>query len=141
VKHPLLLKRNALFTLSALRVIDGDTIVLVNGEKIRYLGIDTPETRFSPRGPQYYADEATAANRRLVEGKNVRLEFDVERRDIYGRLLAYVFVDTIFVNAELVRGGYAKTLFFRPNNRYRALLSKLERESREAGLGMWAAKR
>jgi micrococcal nuclease len=115
--------------------------VLVNGEKIRYLGIDTPETRFSPRGPQYYADEATAANRRLVQGKNVRLEFDVERRDIYGRLLAYVFVDTVFVNAELVRGGYARTLFFSPNNRYRALLSKLERESREAGLGMWAAKR
>lgn len=119
------------------RVIDGDTIELANGERVRYIGIDTPEI-YPPRGPEYYSKEAKEANRTLVEGKRVRLEFDVENRDKYGRLLAYVFVDTIFVNAELLRLGYAKVYFVPPNVRYRALFIKLETEARSAGRGLWA---
>ncbi len=116
------------------RVIDGDTIVLQNGERVRYIGIDTPEMR----PLEYYAEEATVANRKLLEGKTVRLEFDVERRDIYKRLLAYVFVDTIFVNARLVEEGYARTYFFPPNTRYKTLLLKMEKEAKSKERGIWA---
>ncbi len=116
------------------RVIDGDTIVLQNGERVRYIGIDTPEMK----PIEYYAEEATIANRKLVEGKIVRLEFDVERRDIYRRLLAYVFVDTIFVNAWLIKEGYARTYFFSSNLRYKTLFLKLEKEAKDEGRGIWA---
>lgn len=119
------------------KVIDGDTIELVNGERVRYIGIDTPET-YPPRGPEYYGEEAKEANRKLVEGKRVKLELDVDKRDRYGRLLAYVFVDTLFVNAKLLKDGYAKTYFIPPNVRYRALFIKLETEARTAGRGLWA---
>ena len=118
------------------RIIDGDTIELINGERVRYIGIDTPET-YPPRGPQYYGQEATEANRKLVAGKRIKMEFDVDKKDRYGRTLAYIFVDTIFVNAELLRLGYAKTYFFPPNIRYFVLFTKLENEAKEAGRGIW----
>jgi micrococcal nuclease len=122
------------------KVIDGDTIVLKNGERVRYLGIDAPETRFSPFGAEYYGEEAKKRNRELVEGRRVRLEFDVEKRDKYGRLLAYVFVDSIFVNALLLREGYAKLHFIPPNNRYLDLFIKLEKEAKLTNQGLWRRK-
>ena len=85
------------------RVIDGDTIELIDGIKIRYIGINTPEVN-QPGGK-----EATEANRALVEGEKVRLEYDVQQQDKYGRTLAYVSLeDGTFVNAELVKQGYAQ---------------------------------
>lgn len=120
------------------RVIDGDTIVLENGEKIRYIGMDTPETKHPSKPVEYYGKEATEANRRLVENKTVRLEFDAQERDRYGRLLAYVYVDTTFVNAELVKQGYAKVSTYPPNVKYQDVFLKLEREAREEGRGLWA---
>ena len=104
------------------KVIDGDTILLKNGERVRYIGIDTPETVHPTKPVEYYGKEATQANRRLVENKVVRLEFDVQTRDKYGRLLAYVWVvhhgvDSIFVNAELVRQGYAKVSTYPPDRK------------------------
>ncbi|MDD4879863.1 MAG: thermonuclease family protein, partial [Candidatus Omnitrophica bacterium] len=80
------------------RVIDGDTVVLEDGRHVRYIGMDTPE-----RGKPYYG-EAKKENERLVKGKTVKLEYDVGKADKYGRTLAYVYVDNIFVNAELVKG-------------------------------------
>jgi micrococcal nuclease len=74
---------------------------------VRYIGIDTPETKHPSRGIEPYGPEATDANRRLVQGQTVRLEFDVQPRDQYGRLLAYVYVGEVMANAELVRQGYA----------------------------------
>ncbi len=120
------------------RVIDGDTVVLSNGERVRYIGMDTPEL-YHPRKPvQFYAREAMEFNRRLVEGKRVRLEFDLERRDKYGRLLAYVYLpDGTFVNAELVRQGYAQLLTFPPNVKHVDLFRKLQTEAREANRGLW----
>lgn len=120
------------------RVIDGDTIVLENGEKVRYIGIDTPETKHPSKPVEYYGKEATEANCRLVENKTVRLEFDAQERDRYGRLLAYVYVDTTFVNAELVKQGYAKVSTYPPNVKYQDVFLKLEREAREEGRGLWA---
>ena len=122
-------------------VVDGDTLwVELNGqrEKIRYIGIDAPETQHPVKGVQEYGHEAKAANRKLVEGKPVRLEFDVGRRDKYGRLLAYVYVeDGTFVNAWLVREGFAQVMTIPPNVKHQDLFLNLQREAREAKRGLW----
>lgn len=125
-------------------VIDGDTIVVGNNEKVRYIGIDTPEILHPKKGPEtyeYLAKEAMEFNRGLVLNKWVRLEFDVEKRDKYNRLLAYVFKDDVFVNAELVKEGYASVYTFPPNVKHYDLLLKLERDARKAGIGLWAKKK
>jgi micrococcal nuclease len=116
------------------RVYDGDTIRLANGEKVRYIGIDTPE--FGEE-IEYFAVEAAQANRKLVKGKKVRLEFDQEKRDKYGRLLAYVYVDDVFVNAWLVENGYAQVMTIPPNVKYQELFLKLQRRAGEEGRGLW----
>ena len=121
------------------RVIDGDTILLQNGEKVRYIGVNAPEVDHSPKGAEPLGQEAKEVNRRLVEGKRVKLEFDAERRDKYGRLLAYVFLeDGTFINGWLVQRGLAKAVFYSPNLKYQDLLKKLEQEAREKQLGVWA---
>lgn len=122
------------------RVIDGDTIKVRIGNKaetVRYIGVDTPETVHPTRGIEPYGIEASNFNKKLVEGKAVRLEFDVERRDRYGRLLAYVYVDTLFINAELLRQGYAQLMTVPPNVRHVDLFVRLQREAREAKRGLW----
>lgn len=119
------------------KVIDGDTIKLANGEKVRYIGIDTPETKHPKKAVQYFGKEAYVANRKLVEGKKVRFEFDVQKRDKYGRILAYVYVDNIFVNAWMVENGYAYAVTYPPNVKYQELFLKWQREAREKGKGLW----
>lgn len=119
------------------RVIDGDTVEIEGGERVRYLGIDTPETG-PPSGAEYYGEEAAEKNRELVEGEVVGLEGDVQPRDEYGRRLCYVWRDDVMVNAELVRLGYAYAYTLPPNTRYRELFLRLEREAREQKLGLWA---
>jgi len=126
------------------RVVDGDTIHVAAGgrdETVRYIGVDTPES-VKPRTPvECFAKAASAANARLVAGQAVRLEYDVERRDRFGRLLAYVYRrrDGAFVNAELVRRGYARTLTIPPNVRHAQRFSALAREAREQRRGLWRA--
>jgi micrococcal nuclease len=126
------------------RVVDGDTIVVARGgaeERVRYIGVDTPET-VKPRTPvQCFGKKASAFNHRLVDGRSVRLVSDAEERDRYGRLLAYVYRvdDGLFVNAELVRRGYATTLTIPPNVRYAERFRALAAEARRAGRGLWSA--
>ncbi|KAA0269293.1 MAG: thermonuclease [Acidobacteria bacterium] len=123
-----------------LRVVDGDTIVVGLGgdeEDVRYIGVDTPETVKPGEPVQCFGPEASAFNRDLVAGETVRLVFDRELRDAYGRLLAYVHVGGRFVNAALVRGGYARTLEIPPNTDRAALLARLERRAGESGAGLW----
>jgi len=132
-------------TLSATvtRIVDGDTIYVDLGgrvEKVRYIGMDTPETHHPTRGEEPGGREATAVNRRLVEGQTVRLELDVRQRDRYGRLLAYVYVGETMVNAELVRLGYAQVMTVPPNVRHARLFLELQREAREAGRGLWGGR-
>lgn len=120
------------------RVIDGDTIeVETQGQTytVRYIGIDTPETRGEV---EPYGQEATEANRRLVEGKVVRLEKDVSETDRFGRLLRYVYVGEVMVNADLVRLGYAVVSTYPPDVKYADIFLSLEQEAREAGSGLWA---
>ncbi len=122
------------------RVVDGDTIqVRVGGrvETVRYIGVNTPELRHPVRGAEPGGQEARAVNGELVAGKRVRLEMDAQPRDRHGRLLAYVWVDGIMVNAELVRRGYAQVMTVPPNIRYQQLFLTLQREARDAGRGLW----
>ena len=123
-------------------VVDGDTIVLEDGTKVRYIGLNTPE-----RGRPFY-EEATEANRKLVEDREVRLEFDTVQIDRYGRTLAYVFVGDstgstqgeTFINLELLRQGYANVFTVPPNVKYEELFREAEREAREVGRGLWATR-
>jgi micrococcal nuclease len=126
------------------KVVDGDTIhVMVGGraEKVRYIGMDTPETHKPGTPVQCFGRAASAFNARLVAGKPVQLRTDAETRDRYGRLLAYVYrrPDGLFVNAELVRRGYAVILTIPPNVSHAGELLRLERGARVAGRGLWSA--
>lgn len=125
------------------RVIDGDTIELTNGVMVRYIGVDTPELRRRVNGqwtyrPQRLAEEARAFNQFLVEGKPVRLEYDQEQTDRYQRRLAYVFVEDLFVNAELIRAGYARVSLHAPNLRYSTHFLMLQREAKNQQRGIWS---
>lgn len=129
-------------TAEVMRVIDGDTIeVSIEGrvEDVRYIGVDTPESVAPGEPVECFGREASELNERLVAGRRVRLEFDRERRDRYGRLLAYVHAGDRFVNAELVRRGYAHTLTIEPNDSRAGLLARLERVAGRAGRGLWDA--
>ncbi len=122
-------------------VVDGDTIhvrIADRLEKVRYIGMNTPEVHHPRKGEEPGGREASEVNRQLVAGKQVRLELDVQERDRYGRLLAYVWVGDTMVNAELVRRGYAQVMTIPPNVRHQQLLLKLQREAREAGRGLWS---
>jgi len=117
------------------RIIDGDTIELEGGQRVRYIGIDTPE--LSGNNPECYAREAYDKNRELVEGKQVRLEKDVSETDRYGRLLRYVYVDDNFINDLLVRTGYANASSYPPDIKYQDQFREAEKEARESNKGLW----
>lgn len=125
-----------------LRVVDGDTIeVGIGGQsyRVRYIGIDTPET-VDPRKPvQCFGKEAAERNRQLVEGRAVALEKDVSEVDQYGRLLRYVWVGDRMVNAVLVEEGYAMASTYPPDVKYAGLFASLQAQAREAGRGLWGA--
>ena len=127
------------------KVVDGDTIhVSLEGsarETVRYIGVDTPETKDPRRPVQCFGQAASDFNGRLVVGERLRLYRDAEQRDRYGRLLAYVFRDRdgLFVNAELLRLGYAQPLTIAPNVRYADRFAALARAARERGRGLWSA--
>jgi len=121
------------------KVIDGHTIELENGGMVRLIGIDTPETVHPSKPVEYYGKEASDFTRMMVEGKQVKLELDVQKRDKYNRLLAYVYLkDGTFLNAELVKEGYAKVSTYPPNVKYADLFTKLQKEARENNRGLWA---
>jgi micrococcal nuclease len=122
------------------RVIDGDTIeVRIGGgsDDVRYIGIDTPETVKPGTPVQCFGPQAHDFNQRLVANHSVRLVFDRERRDVYGRLLAYVWLGDRMVNAELARRGYARTLTIAPNVAHAGLFHRLASAAGRAGRGLW----
>jgi micrococcal nuclease len=125
---------------TVVRVVDGDTIHVRIGarlEKVRYIGVNSPELHHPTKGEEPGGREAAAVNGQIAAGKRVRLELDVQERDRYGRLLAYVWVGKVMVNAELVRRGYAQVMTVPPNVRYQDLFLKLQRDARQAGRGLW----
>ena len=116
------------------QVYDGDTVLLEDGRRVRYLGINAPEFR----EPFYL--KAKRFNESLVLGREIRLEFDVERTDTYKRLLAYAYVGDQMVNAELVRQGLAHAFFIAPNQGHNALLLRLQNEAKQRKLGVWSVR-
>ena len=128
------------------RVVDGDTFWLINAkgekEKIRFIGIDAPEAKnYGKKVKQYYGKESTNFLTNYLKGKKVRLEYDVQKKDQYGRTLAYVYLeDGTFLNDYLIRNGYAKVVTFPPNVKYHKRLLASERYARQHSLGMWKEK-
>jgi len=128
--------------IKVIEVIDGDTVKLDNGKLLRYLGLDTPETRIKKGNkfiysPQPFAKEAKQFNQRLVEGKFIRIEFDQERTDKYNRLLGYCFIDNTFINAVLISEGLASVMNKPPNVKYASLFISYQKEAKDKKRGMW----
>lgn len=122
------------------RVIDGDTIeVNINGriEKVRLIGVDTPETVHPTRGEEPYGREASNFTKSQLEGKSIELEFDVQERDRYGRLLAYVWLNGTLFNKTLVEQGYAQVATFPPNVKYVDIFTETQKQARENNRGLW----
>ncbi len=130
-------------TYRCIRVVDGDTIIVeIDGkkERIRLIGVDTPETVHPKKPVEHYGKEASAFTRKLTEGEVVRLEYDddTQRRDRYGRLLAYVYLpDGTFLNAEIIKQGYGFA-YTRFPFKYMEQFRQYERSARETGTGLWA---
>ncbi|MDP2039627.1 MAG: thermonuclease family protein [Algoriphagus sp.] len=125
------------------KVVDGDTFWVINSrgkeEKIRLIGVNTPEVRNTARTQvEYFGKEASDFVKALLTGRRVRLEYDVGRYDRYKRTLAYVYLeDGPFLNALLVKEGYANVATYPPNVKYVELFMKLEREARNKKKGLW----
>jgi micrococcal nuclease len=121
------------------RVVDGDTIEISTGEKVRYIGMNTPET-VDPRRPvQCYGHEASAKNKELVEGQTVLLEKDVSDKDKYGRLLRYVWLGSTMINEVLVQEGYAEVDTVPPDVKYKSRFIAAERHAIAANMGLWGS--
>jgi micrococcal nuclease len=128
------------------RVIDGDTIQIDTGQKVRYIGIDAPELKHPRKPIQCFAKEAAGFNKSLVEGKKVRLEKDVSETDKYGRLLRYVYLlqqdgveKEIFVNEFLVRQGYAYASSYPPDIAFQEVFQDAQADARLHNRGLWSA--
>jgi micrococcal nuclease len=133
------------------RVVDGDTLKLSNGDKVRLIGIDTPEMHYSDKLErdarssrrdiariQSLGSKASDFTSSLCLGRRVRLEFDVKKKDRYGRRLAYVYLeDGTFVNAKIIEEGYAQIMTVPPNVKYADMFLRLERQAREKNKGLW----
>ena len=131
-------------TATVTRVVDGDTIVVSiagRSEKVRLIGVDTPETVHPNKPVEYFGKEASAFTRKMADGQEVRLEEDGQsaNRDRYGRLLRYVFLpDGRLLNAEIIAQGYGFAYVKYPFDRMEEF-RRLEREAREKGRGLWGA--
>ncbi|MFD2614750.1 thermonuclease family protein [Paenibacillus gansuensis] len=123
-------------------VVDGDTFKIAVGkstENVRLIGVDTPETVHPTKPVEYYGKEASIYTKKLLTGKTVTLVFDVQQRDKYGRLLAYVYLaDGTFVNSELIKNGYAVLLTIPPNVKHTKTFTALQKEARDNKRGLWA---
>jgi micrococcal nuclease len=124
-------------TVLVTRVIDGDTIEIEGGQKIRYIGIDTPESKHPSKPIQCFSKEATERNRQLVEGKQIQIEKDVNETDRYGRLLRYVYIDDEMINQKLVAEGFAKASAYPPDVKYQELFNEAQRLAEQQSLGLW----
>ncbi len=126
------------------KVLDGDTIEIEGGEKVRYIGVDTPETVDPKRPVGCFGKEASSENKKLVEGKRVILEKDIEDKDKYGRLLRYVFLplengQTLFVDDYLIREGFGKLLIIPPDIKYQERFTQAQTEARINKRGLWGS--
>lgn len=134
------------------RAVDGDTLKLSDGRRVRLIGVDTPELHYSEKllrdsrrthrdikAIQEMGRQAAEFTRQLCEGKIVRIETDVRKFDKYGRTLAYIYLeDGTFINAKIVEAGYGQVMTIPPDVKYADYFLKLQREAREGHKGLWA---
>jgi micrococcal nuclease len=122
------------------RVVDGDTVVVRyegREERIRLIGVDTPETVHPNKPVEAYGEEAKEYTKKKLEEKDIQIEFDVQERDRYGRLLGYIWVDGLLFNDELLRMGYARVATFPPNVKYVEMFKETEKNAKEKQVGIW----
>ncbi len=126
------------------RVIDGDTFVLSDSSKVRMLGVDCPEAAKFTKPAEPFAEQSTALIKSLIENKTVKLTFDGKAFDMFGRQLAYVWLrntkgeDSLFINAELLKKGFARISYYPNGKRYYALFYNLRNTARQKRLGIWS---
>jgi len=122
------------------RVVDGDTLLLESGERVRLIGVDTPETKIPNQPPEPFGPEASEFTRQCVEGRQVRLEFDRERRDQYGRTLAYVYQGDLFLNEAILLAGFsAAELRYPFRSDMKRRFAQAEQQARQARRGIWSS--
>lgn len=114
------------------RVIDGDTVELLDGRLLRYIGINAPE-KGNP-----YSVESKESNQRMVEGRDIKVVYDVEKEDHYGRLLGYAYSDGVFINLELIRNGLAESYIIEPNDKHEAEFKLAELDAKQERRGIWS---
>lgn len=120
------------------RVIDGDTVKTADGDSIRLLGVDTPEIDWENNQSEFYAEEARNFSAENLVGENVFLEYDEEKEDHYGRVLAYIIHDNENFNQKLLESGYASLMIVDPNDKYESDFKKAVKTARESRLGIWS---
>lgn len=127
-------------------VIDGDTVIIESGERVRYIGVDTPETKHPKKSVQCFGREASRRNTELVEGKEVYLEKDISETDRYGRLLRYIYLlnpdapdEVIMVNEYLIEQGYGTVITYPPDVKYHEQFREAQRLAQEEKRGLWGA--
>jgi micrococcal nuclease len=123
------------------KVLNGDTIQLETGEIVKYIGVEAPELFLKEGGSEFFAREAAKYNKKLVLLKKVRLEYDVEKKDKSGRILAYVYVKNLFVNGELVKNGCARAVVKPPNTKHKDTLLDHQKKAMEEERGLWQEKK
>lgn len=121
------------------RIIDGDTIELSDGRKVRYIGMDTPETKHPAKGVECFGQQAAQKNAELVVGKTVQLEKDVSETDRYGRLLRYVWLEGQMINSVLVSEGFAFARSYPPDIKHQAEFRVAEGQARDQQKGLWSS--
>ncbi|MEN6617777.1 MAG: thermonuclease family protein [Syntrophorhabdus sp.] len=123
------------------KIIDGSTVQLESGEIVKYIGVAAPELNRKEGGAEFYARQSVYANKKLVLLKKVRLEFDAKKKDEAGNMLAYVFVKKTFINADLIRNGYARAEVAAPNVKYKDVLLDAEKKAIADDKGIWLEKK
>lgn len=120
------------------KIIDGDTFELETGQKVRLIGINTPETKDPRKEIQCFGNQAEKETQKILIGKIIKLEKDISETDRYGRLLRYVYVDGLFINKYLVENGFAYSISYPPDIKYQKILSQSESLARKQGRGLWS---
>lgn len=128
------------------KVIDGDTIIIESGERVRYIGVDTPETVHPKKSVQCYGKAASNKNKALVEGKTIYLERDVSDKDHYDRLLRFIYLpnpnspsEVIFVNEYLIEQGYGMVITYPPDVKYHDRFVLAQRTAQKEKRGLWGS--
>lgn len=118
-------------------VYDGDTVQISDGTHVRLIGIDAPEIAHDTSVPQCFATESAKLLKELILGQKISIGGDKQKQDVYGRMLAYVWADDVFINDFMVRQGYAKAMPIKPDVMYASQLRQAENEAKKAGRGLW----